>query len=243
MRLDKYLCDGLGITRKQSGRLIRTGDVYVDGKMTKKAACQVTADTCVMWKEQEVILRGLQYFMMNKPDGFICANTDPMHPTIFQWMDEIGQEKFHIAGRLDIDTTGLLLVTNDGAWSHRVTSPKKKCGKVYRVFLSEPLTEQMIAQLKQGILLHGEDKPTSPAQVEVVYNAPESAQDMSDDDRLTECLLTIYEGKFHQVKRMFFYVNNEVIGLHRESIGTIKLDPELQPGEYRALTSDEIASI
>lgn len=243
MRLDKFLCDGLAITRKQAGKLIRSGDICVDGEIVKQAAFKVDAGSDVTWQENPVQLVGNQYFMMNKADGYVCANTDPMHPTIFQWMDEIGQEKLHIAGRLDIDTTGLVLITNDGQWSHRVTSPRKKCGKIYRVFLAKPVTPQMVEKLEHGILLHGEKKQTKPAQVEIVYNAPDEVTKLNEDERITECLLTIHEGKFHQVKRMFISVGNEVLGLHREAIGDIHLDPDLEAGEYRHLTLQEIASI
>lgn len=243
MRLDKFLCDGLAITRKQAGKLIRSGDICVDGDIVKQAAFKVDESSDVTWQDQPVSPVGSQYFMMNKAHGFVCANSDAMHPTIFQWMDEIGQEKLHIAGRLDIDTTGLLLITNDGQWSHRVTSPRKKCDKVYRVFLDKPLTSEMVATLENGILLHGEKRETKPAQVEIVYNAPDEAVNLAEDERITECLLTIHEGKFHQVKRMFISVDNEVLGLHREAIGDIQLDPDLEAGEYRPLTPQEIEAI
>lgn len=243
MRLDKFLCDGLAITRKQAGKIIRSGDVSVDGYVVKQAAFKVDDDNEVCWQDQSVQLAGNQYFMMNKADGFVCANTDPTHPTVFQWMDEIGQEKLHIAGRLDIDTTGLLLITNDGQWSHRVTSPRKKCGKIYRVFLARPLTSDMVKKLETGILLHGEKHATKPAKVKVIYNARDDVSPLNDDERISECLLTIYEGKYHQVKRMFISVGNEVLGLHREAIGDIQLDSTLKAGEYRPLSPEEIASV
>jgi 16S rRNA pseudouridine516 synthase len=144
-------------------------------------------------------------------------------------MDIEKVDTLHIAGRLDADTTGLVLITSDGQWSHKITSPKKDCGKRYLVELAEPVEQGLITEFAAGIALRNEDGLTKPAILEIVE----------------PCLvrLTISEGKYHQVKRMFAAVGNRVVNLHRESIGEIELDAELALGEWRFLTDEEINSI
>ena len=144
----------------------------------------------------------------------------------------------HIAGRLDADTTGLVLITDDGRWSHNVISPKKECQKIYRVWLRNPIPAEkstaLIEQFKQGIQLQGESSLTRPAVLELIADSDIANKESS------EVLLTITEGKYHQVKRMFAAVGNRVIGLHREQIGGVELG-DLAPGEWRSLTAKEVA--
>lgn len=176
---------------------------------------------------------GPRYFMLHKPAGYVSATVDAAHPTALELLR--GEPRcldLQIAGRLDRDTTGLLLLTDDGDWNHRLTSPARQCEKVYRVQLRDPLSAQAIAQLEAGILLRGEQRPTRPARVAI-----------TDQTDRRQVLLTILEGKYHQVKRMFAATGNLVLGLHRESIGGITLDPSLGPGEYRPLTAAEVQSI
>ncbi len=176
---------------------------------------------------------GPRYFMLHKPAGYVSATLDAAHPTALELLR--GEPRYldlQIAGRLDRDTTGLLLLTDDGDWNHRLTSPARQCEKVYRVQLRDPLSPQAIAQLETGILLRGEQRPTRPARVAIT----------AQTDR-RQVLLTILEGKYHQVKRMFAATGNLVLGLHRESIGGITLDPSLGPGEYRPLSAAEVQSI
>ena len=137
--------------------------------------------------------------------------------------------KLHAAGRLDIDTTGLVLMTDDGQWSHRITSPRHHCEKTYLVTLESPVADDTAEQFARGVQLHNEKDLTKPAVLEVITP--------------TQVRLTISEGRYHQVKRMFAAVGNHVVELHRERIGAIKLDDDLEPGEYRPLTEDEIASV
>ena len=134
-----------------------------------------------------------------------------------------------IAGRLDMDTTGLLLITDDGKWSHSITSPKKECGKRYRVTLAEPLVDNAVEVFAEGIMLKGEREPTLPAKLEILSPL--------------EVLLTIHEGKYHQVKRMFAALNNRVVELHREQVGNIVLDETLELGEWRYLTEEEVGAV
>lgn len=228
MRLDKFLTQTLGITRKEAGRVLKEKRIEVNGEIVKQASIQITDDCEVCFDERPLSLQGPQYYMLNKPAGFVCSHVDDHHPTVFVLLDEVSPEKLHVAGRLDGDTTGLVLLTDDGQWSHRVTSPRHHCDKVYRVTLADPVPESAIAQFAEGIQLRSEKELTLPAKLVLLSE--------------TEALLTISEGKYHQVKRMFAAIGNKVIGLHREQVGALTLDEALEPGEYRPLTEAEIAS-
>jgi len=172
---------------------------------------------------------GPRYFMLNKPQGYVCSTDDPDHPTILYFIDEPVAHKLHAAGRLDIDTSGLVLLTDDGQWSHRITSPKHHCEKTYLVTLEQPLAPDTADNFQAGVQLHGEKNLTRPATLEQISEH--------------QVRLTISEGRYHQVKRMFAAVGNHVVALHRERIGAITLDDALEPGEYRPLTPEEVAGI
>ncbi|HSO99859.1 MAG TPA: pseudouridine synthase [Thioalkalivibrio sp.] len=167
--------------------------------------------------------------MLHKPAGVISATTDSQRPTALDLLPSGMRQGLQIAGRLDADTTGLLLLTTDGQWSHRVTSPRLDCPKTYRVSLSDPISADAVLELEQGVLLRGESTPTRPAGVQKL------------DDQTID--LTISEGRYHQVKRMLAAVGNHVTGLHRWRIGKVVLGPELAAGEYRELTPKEVASL
>lgn len=229
MRLDKFLCDALGTTRKESTQILKTGEVTVDGVVQKSGSFKVTEQAEVEWQGREITQTGPKYIMLNKPEGYVCSHEDGFNHTAFVLLDEMNMNGLHFAGRLDVDTTGLVLITDDGKWSHRITSPKHKCDKIYRVWLADPVQPDYAEKLATGIELRNEREPTLPAQLEVI-----------DEN---EVLLTIHEGKYHQVKRMFAALGNKVVGLHREKVGHIVLDEELEPGEYRYLTEDEIESV
>jgi 16S rRNA pseudouridine516 synthase len=227
MRIDKFLCETLGVTRKQAGRVLKSESVTIDGEIVKSGAIKVGKTADVQFEGRSLTLSGPRYFMMHKPAGVVCSHEDAFNPTIFVLLDEVNAEKLHIAGRLDADTTGLLLLTDDGQWSHRITSPKHQCTKTYRVWLADPISEDTASQFEQGVMLRSEQQATLPAKLEQVGEY--------------EALLTIQEGKYHQVKRMFAAVGNKVDALHRESVGALELDDTLEPGEYRPLTDEEIA--
>lgn len=227
MRLDKFLAHHLGISRTMVSRELRAGNITVDDVVIKTGAYQISAEQII--KYQDNILKQIndkRYFMLHKPQGYVCSNDDPEHPIIFHFIDEPMVERLHAVGRLDLDTTGLVLITDDGQWSHRITSPKHHCDKIYLVEVEHPLTVDLVQLFLDGLQLNGEKHLTKPARLEILdkYHAR----------------LTINEGKYHQVKRMFAAVNNRVITLHREQIGAIKLD--ISSGEYRALTTEEINS-
>ncbi|MCW8334420.1 16S rRNA pseudouridine(516) synthase RsuA [Vibrio paucivorans] len=229
MRLDKFLCDALGATRKEATKILKTGTVTVNDTVVKSGATKVTEECEVVWQGNQLRVQGPRYIMLYKPEGFVCSHEDCSNRIVFDLLDEIKMDQLHIAGRLDVDTTGLVLITDDGQWSHRITSPKHKCEKTYRVWLVDPVEDDYVEKFKQGIQLKSETNLTLPAHLEVRA------------DR--EVLLTIHEGKYHQVKRMFAALGNKVEALHRERIGEIEMDESLELGEYRYLTEDEVNSI
>ena len=229
MRLDQYLANSTELSRKDAKRAIGTGRVRVNGEPCKQAKQQVSENEDVWLDGNPVGLPGEHYLMMHKPAGVISATTDSDQPTALDLLPTDLAARVHIAGRLDKDTTGLLLLTSDGQWSHRITSPRHRCPKTYRVTLAESLTDTARTQLEQGVLLKGENSPTQPAQVAVI-----------SDDQID---LTIHEGRYHQVKRMLAAVGNRVVALHRHRIGPLALDDALQPGEYRELTEREAKTL
>ena len=190
---------------------------------------KVSPTMTICLEGEPLSLIGTRYIMMHKPVDTLCSNVDEVYPSVLTLLDEPLLDRLHFAGRLDADTTGLLLITDDGQWSHKVTSPKRECGKRYRVWLAEPLVVDAEQRLQDGLELRGESELTRPALLQRISE--------------TEVLLTITEGKYHQVKRMFAALGNKVIGLHREAIGAIELDAELTEGEWRYLTDAEIASV
>jgi 16S rRNA pseudouridine516 synthase len=219
----------LGVTRKEATQILKSKTVTVNDVMQKSGATKVTEECVVEWQGNELRVQGPRYIMVYKPEGFVCSHEDSSNRTVFDLLDEIKMDKLHFAGRLDVDTTGLVLVTDDGQWSHRITSPKHKCEKLYRVWLVDPVEDDYVEKFKEGIQLKSEDGLTLPAHLEVRAER--------------EVLLTIHEGKYHQVKRMFAALGNKVEALHRERIGDIEMDESLELGEYRYLTQEEVDSI
>ena len=181
--------------------------------------------------DDEVLQTGksARYFMLHKPQGCVSATSDPQHPTVLDLLDEPDTHDLHIAGRLDFNTTGLMLITNDGQWSRRLTQPQTKLPKVYLVETEQVIGPEYAVTFKAGLYFAFEDLTTQPAELELL--GPTTAR------------LGIIEGRYHQVKRMFGHFNNKVIGLHRERMGPLVLDAALAPGEYRALTDDEIRQV
>ncbi len=234
MRLDKYICESTELTRSSAKKALHRGDVTCDGVVVKKSDFKVSDSCEVRLENVRLMARGLRYIMLNKPADTLCSNVDEDgYPSVLSLLDVDKARTLHIAGRLDADTTGLVLITDDGQWSHKVTSPGKKCGKRYRIRLSEQLQEadfeSIVKHFSEGIQLRGETRLTRPATLEIC--SP------------NEVLLTLFEGKYHQVKRMFAALGNKVIGLHREQVGQIELDDELEPGQWRYLSRDEIDSV
>lgn len=230
MRLDKFIAEQTGLTRSQAARALRQGAVAVNGEAEKSGARKVSAQDEILFDGEPLQwLEGLQYFMLNKPQGYVCSHYDGDYPTVYQFFDYPLASKLHTAGRLDADTTGLVLLTDDGQWSHRVTSPKHHCEKTYLVTLADPVESNYQAACEQGILLRGEKEPTKPAKLEII-----------DDYNVN---LTISEGRYHQVKRMFAALGNKVVALHRWRVGPVLLDDSLAEGEFRPLTQQEIEAV
>lgn len=225
MRLDKFICKSTELTRSEAKSLLKTGKVKVNGEVSKNAAMQVHENNDITIEGQKLTARKSRYIIFHKPLDTICSNVDEGYPSLFHLVDVDKAFDLHIAGRLDADTTGLVLLTDDGRWSHNIISPKKQCEKVYRVLLRDKLKEGSAELFKQGVQLQGEKSLTLPAKLIEVSQK--------------EVLLTITEGKYHQVKRMFAAIGNKVVGLHREQIGIVKLG-DLAQGQWRYLTLQEI---
>ena len=229
IRLDKFLCEMEIGTRSQVKDIVKKGMVSVDGEVVKKADYkfdETAAKVCVNGKE--LPYQKFYYYMLNKPQGVVSATIDNHDKTVLDLLkDAPGKDLFPV-GRLDKDTEGLLLITNDGELSHNLLSPKKHVDKTYLVETKVAVTEEMIHKLEQGVDI-GEEQLTLPAKAERI------------EDKKIE--LTITEGKFHQVKRMLKAVNNEVIYLKRLSMGSLKLDDTLALGEYRCLTDNEVLEL
>ncbi len=230
MRLDKFVCKSTELTRKEAVQCIHSGEVCVNGEVVTSEAIQVHENNTVLLNGDRLKARDFRYILMNKPAGTVCSNIDEVYPSVFNYLDVDKASELHIAGRLDADTTGLVLITDDGRWSFNITLPSNDCCKVYRVQLSQAIpaerSSELVTQFKQGLQLQGEQGLTRPAKLDII--TPK------------EVLLTITEGKFHQVKRMFSAVGNRVVGLHREQIGEVYLD--LDVGQWRYLSKNEVES-
>lgn len=235
IRLDKYLADmGCG-TRQEVKKLIRSGQVSVDGAVVKKP------ETKVEQTVQEVCLNGekvgyesFEYYMLNKPAGVISATEDRSSQTVVDLIKEKKRKDLFPVGRLDKDTEGLLLITNDGELAHRLLSPKKHVDKCYFARVSGKVTEDDVRSFENGVNIGSleQSEITMPGKLEIITS-----------DEISQIRLTIQEGKFHQVKRMFQAVGKEVIYLKRLRMGTLVLDENLSIGEYRPLTKEELEKL
>lgn len=226
-RLDRFLCAASGSPRRLVQRAIRGAEVLVNGATVTDPGTHIGAADRVSWRGRPVAAPAARYFMLNKPPGVVCATRDREHRTVLDLLDVPNRAGLHVAGRLDIDATGLVLITDDGEWSHRITAPRHKLPKAYRVTLAAPPNPAAVKALETGIQLRNEPKRCAPVDVEVLAG--------------NQVRLTVTEGKYHQVKRMFAAVGNRVLALHREAIGNIVLDPRLRPGDYRELSHAEQA--
>lgn len=229
MRVDKFVCKSTNLSRAQAVECIRGGKVVVNAVVVVESV-QVHENNTITLNGQLLKPREFRYLMLHKPANTICSNVDETYPSLFSALDIARSDELHVAGRLDADTTGLVLVTDDGRWSFDIIRPQKHCEKVYRVGLSQPIEAAQIndltAQFTAGLQLQGEAALTRPAQLQIL--GPK------------DVLLTITEGKFHQVKRMFASIGKRVVSLHREKIGEVSLGVEV--GAWRYLTSAEVLS-
>lgn len=238
MRLDKFICKSTDLTRDQAIAEIGSAQVTVNGVVVLDPATQVHEDNSILLAGSPLSLRPSRYIMLHKPLHTLSSNVDGDYPSVMNILIQAGFDKvcdLHITGRLDADTTGLMLITDDGRWSFNIINPKYLCSKRYRVTLRDAIApsqfEQLVERFAKGIALPGEAKLTLPAKLEAVSCGAGG---------INEVHLTIQEGRYHQVKRMFAAIGNRVNGLHRESIGAVTLD--IPVGEWRYLSADEVNS-
>lgn len=229
MRLDKFLCDTAGLTRTEAKNAVKKGQIAVNGQVQKAADCKVkeTTDT-VTFQGKPLSYAAFHYYMLHKPAGVITATEDKKESTVMDILREEKVKNLFPVGRLDKDTEGLLLVTDDGELAHNLLSPKKHVDKEYLVKVRDSISEEDCRKLSEGVDI-GDEKPTAPAKVERVAEK--------------EILLTIREGRFHQVKRMLQAVGNEVLYLKRLSMGSLRLPKDLEKGAYRPLSEEELYKI
>ena len=231
MRLDKFLSKATELSRKDCKKILHAGEVTVNGEVAKDSSLHIdeVGDDIEWAGEPLSVAMGNRYLLLYKPEGFECTLKPKEWPIVTDLIDVPQLGSLRIAGRLDVDTTGALLLSDDGGFLHRVTSPKHHVAKVYELTLAEPMTEAQqafaIQELAKGIMLEDEYDKTKPAELS-----------FSD---ATHAKLVLTEGKYHQVKRMMGYFGNKVIELHRASIGNITL-AGLEKGESRFLTAEEI---
>ena len=230
MRLDRFLSNLPRFSRADARLLLAAGRLRVDGATVHDGRHEVREFSRIELDE-ELLQAGkpARYFMLNKPAGVVSATAHPEHRTVLDLLDEPDKHELHIGGRLDLTTTGLLIISNDGLWSRRLTEPRSRLGKVYRVSTKQPITPEYVEVFARGLYFAYENLTTLPAELQILD--PHTA------------LLTLHEGRYHQVKRMFGHFQNRVIGLHRERMGPLHLDPQLAPGQYRALRAEEIALV
>ncbi len=227
MKLDRLIASHHAMGRQAAHHAIAAGRVRVndviihDSHHAVDRFTQVELDDTIIQQPERAL-----YLMLHKPVGILSATKDEQHPTVIDLIDDPDKHTLHIAGRLDRSTSGLVLLTNDGRWSKRLMAAEEKVPKVYLVETADPIAPDAVAAFASGFYFHTEDITTLPA--ELVILGERSAR------------LTLHEGRYHQVKRMFHRMNNRVVRLHRESIGSITLPPDLQPGQWRQLTAAEI---
>lgn len=231
IRLDKYLADmGLG-TRTEVKKDIKKGRISVNQEIIKSPEYKIDIQTDVVLADgKEIAYEKMVYYMLNKPQGVVSATEDRRDRTVLELIQEKKRKDLFPVGRLDKDTEGLLLITNDGELAHNLLAPKKHVDKKYFVRLKNALSEENRKHLEEGVDI-GEDKLTMPSQVFLL------------NEKKNEVEIIIREGKFHQIKRMFHAVGNEVVFLKRLSMGSLVLDENLLPGEYRFLTPEEIVRL
>lgn len=230
-RLDKLLCHAKGLSRSEVKKGLHQGWAEVNGVVSKKGDIKVRSTDLVLWQGVRVEPLGSQYLMLNKPVGYEVTRVSQHHATVFDLLAELPSlDRIQPVGRLDVETSGLLFLTDDGQWAHRLMSPRHHQPKVYLAELAEPLVEGAEQRLAEGLWLKHEKEKTRPASLERL--SP------------TRIRLTVTEGRYHQVRRMLAALNNRVLSLHREAIGGLVLDEtQLPAGSWRSLSADEVADL
>ena len=234
-RLDRFISAQLSINSRDVKLILAQKRIVVDGNIASDTQQLVDEFSHVIFDDKVLQANISRYIMMNKPIGVVSATKDEQHKTVIDLLADTNllgkeeRENLHIVGRLDLNSSGLLLLTNDGRWSRRLTSPEKKITKLYRVTVENPITEDYIQAFAEGMYFAFEDITTRPVKLDII------------SDYVAE--LSLVEGRYHQIKRMFGRFRNPVLELHRMAIGNLLLDPELAPGQSRMLDQDEVSNI
>lgn len=232
LRLDKYLADMEQGTRSEIKKAIGKGMATINGVVVKKAETKVDTELdLVVYKGHNVSYFAFEYYMLNKPAGVISASTDKKAETVIDLIESRRRGDLFPVGRLDQDTEGLLLITNDGALAHRLLSPKKHVDKLYYAQIDGEVTTEDVLAFAKGLDI-GDEKLTMPSTLRILKSGETS-----------EVEVTLQEGRYHQVKRMFQAVDKEVIYLKRLQMGTLVLDETLSPGSYKELKKEEIEQL
>ncbi len=228
-RLDRYLSKRLGIKRKNVRLLLAQGRVSIDGERATEVGHIVSVFDRITVDGKTYQNRPRRYLMLHKPPAVVSATMDSRHATVIDALNQGYRHELHIVGRLDFNSTGLVLLTNDGRWSQRISQPVRKLLKRYRVTVENPLTQEYVNQFQQGMYFAYEDIVTRPAQMTIL------------SDYAAE--VGLVEGRYHQLKRMFGRFNNKVLSIHRVAVGPLHLDESLLSGQSRELTAAELAMI
>ncbi|MFK8019115.1 MAG: pseudouridine synthase [Pseudomonadales bacterium] len=228
-RLDRTISKAIRVSLREVRAQIARGEVQVNGQPASHISEQVDQFTRVQVGELALAYQTPTYWMMNKPKGVVSATKDAKHTTVLDLLEHPQKHELHIVGRLDFNSTGLLLLTNDGHWSRAISSPESGLAKTYHVRLAKPVSDECIDAFAQGIHFSFEDITTLPATLRRI------------EERYVEVVL--HEGKYHQIKRMFGRFENEVLDLQRVAVGQVHLDTTLSPGESRALSADELKAL
>ncbi len=226
MRLDKFFSNTATLTRSECAKAARAGLITVDGVAVKDPSFSVDPDkNAVAYKGERIIYKEFIYIMLNKPDGYVCSNDEPGGRIVFELIDQkLLKLDLFVCGRLDKDTTGLVIITNDGVSAHNALSPKRHVSKEYEFALADPVTAEDVEKLKKSVTL-ADGTETLPCEI-IMKNEKEG------------CII-LHEGKYHQIKRMFASVGNKIVRLKRVKFGGIRLDPSLECGEWRYLDAEE----
>jgi len=230
IRADKYLADCQIGTRTQVKKLIKQGKFSSESGVILDPDLKIDPSEKYFFDGKAIHHVEFEYYLLNKPSDCVCATVDNLHQTVMDYISSSRKDLFPV-GRLDIDTTGILLITNDGLLAHDLLSPTKHVEKTYEALIDGEISQEDIDLFKEGFL-YGEKKPSKPANLSIIQSGVQSLVQV-----------TITEGKFHQVKRMFQKIDKKVISLKRISFGPLHLTPELSPGTYRCLTKEEIQQL
>jgi 16S rRNA pseudouridine516 synthase len=231
-RIDRYISKQLNINRRDIKLMLAQGRIIINGEIIREVNTIVEEFDHVICDNEVLQAKQPLYIMLNKPLGVVSATKDDLHKTVIDLLEGYPTQaltSLHIVGRLDLNTSGLLLLTNDSYWSRKLMAPAAKVKKVYQVILENNLTEDYISAFSQGMHFSFENITTQPAQLTIISS------------KVAEVVLM--EGKYHQIKRMFGRFRNPVLALHRSSIGNLSLDENLNSGQSRELTSFEVSSI